>query len=105
MPLYATQSSSPVRAAVVARLSPEQTKYSGFWPGAAFPGRPSKGAHPNAEAQLELWRTQLAQLAAELAAGDARIFIDDNDDAAGDYAPLTRVFEQLALARGAVARW
>jgi ATP-dependent helicase/nuclease subunit B len=105
VPLYATQSSSPVRAAVVARLSPEQTKYSGFWPDAAFPGRPSKGAHANAAAQLELWRTQLAQLAAELAAGDARIFIDDYDDAAGDYAPLTRVFEQLALARGAVARW
>ena len=42
---------------------------------------------------------------AELAAGDTRIFVDDYEDAAGPYAPLTRVFEQLALARGAVQRW
>jgi probable DNA repair protein len=105
VPLYATQSTEPVHAAVVARLAPAQTKYSGFWPESAFPGRPSKSAHPDAAAQLDLWRSQLAELAAEIAAGDVRIFIDDYDDAAGDYAPLTRVFEQLALARGAVPRW
>ena len=27
------------------------------------------------------------------------------EDAAGAYAPLTRVFEQLALASGAAVRW
>jgi RecB family exonuclease len=105
VPLYATQASVPVRAAVVARLAATQTKYSGFWPEGAFPGRPAKSAHPDAAAQLELWRKQLAQLAAEIAAGDVRIFSYDYADAAGDYAPLTRVFEQLALARGAVPRW
>jgi hypothetical protein len=44
-------------------------------------------------------------LAKEFADGDTRIFTDDYDDAAGVYAPLTRVFEQLALARGSLARW
>ena len=52
-----------------------------------------------------MWRRQLELLADEFAAGDTRIFVDDYDDAAGAYAPLTRVFEQLALARGAAARW
>jgi hypothetical protein len=41
----------------------------------------------------------------EFAAGDTRIFVADFEDAAGAYAPLTRVFEQLALARGAVSPW
>ena len=39
-----------------------------------------------------------SELAAEFAAGDTRIFVDDYEDAARAYAPLTRVFEQLALA-------
>ena len=34
-----------------------------------------------------------------------RAKVDDYDDARGAYAPLTRVFEQLALARGAAVRW
>ena len=105
VPLYASQSAETVGAAVVARLAPAEARYFGFWPDGAFPGRATKAAHPDAAAQLALWRAQLAELAAELAAGDTRIFVDDYEDAAGAYAPLTRVFEQLALARGAVPRW
>jgi RecB family exonuclease len=105
VPLYASQSIEPVAAAVVARLTPASVRYFGFWPDGAFPGRPAKAADPDTQAQLEVWRAQLAELAAELAAGDTRIFVDDYDDARGAYAPLTRVFEQLALARGAVAPW
>ena len=45
------------------------------------------------------------ELAAEIKAGDTRIFTADYEDAAGAYAPLTRVFEQLALARGALKPW
>ena len=52
-----------------------------------------------------MWRRQLELLANEFAAGDTRIFVDATEDAAGAYAPLTRVFEQLALASGAVVRW
>jgi probable DNA repair protein len=104
VPLYASHAAAEVGAAVVARLAPSDVRFSGFWPGAAFPGRPSKAALPR-EAQLALWRTQVTSLATEFAAGDTRIFVDDYDEAAGAYAPLTRVFEQLAVARGAVARW
>jgi ATP-dependent helicase/nuclease subunit B len=105
VPLYATQATETVSAAVVARLALAQTRYTGFWPEGAFPGRPSRAAHPQRDVQLEIWRKQLEQLATEFAAGDARIFVENYDDAAGAYAPLTRVFEQLALTRGAATRW
>ncbi|MFI5321814.1 MAG: PD-(D/E)XK nuclease family protein, partial [Myxococcota bacterium] len=105
VPLYASQSTETVRAAVVARLTPAEARYFGFWYDGAFPGRAAKGAHPDAAAQLALWRTQLAELAAELAAGDTRFFVADYEDAEGAYAPLTRVHEQLALARGEVLSW
>jgi probable DNA repair protein len=105
VPLYATQSDDVVGAAVVTRLGLPETRYSGLWSGTAFPGRPSKYAHPHASAQIDIWRAQLEQLAAEFAAGDTRIFVADFEDAANAYAPLTRVFEQLALARGAVSQW
>ena len=98
MPLYASQATERVRAAVVTRLTPAEVRYFGFWPDAAFPGRTAKAANPDVEAQL-------ADLAGEIAAGDTRFFVDDYDDAKGAYAPLTRVFEQLAVARGSVPRW
>ena len=41
----------------------------------------------------------------EHAGGDTRIFLDDLDDAAGAFAPLTRVHEQLAILRGSAERW
>jgi hypothetical protein len=53
-------------------------------------------------AQLATWRAQLETLAAELAAGDTRIFLDALEDAQGAYAPLTRVVEQVAAARRAL---
>ena len=105
VPLYASQSAETVSAAVVARLTPAEARYFGFWSDDAFPGRATKAAYPDTTEQLALWRTQLAELAAELAAGDTRIFVDDYEEAKGAYAPLTRVFEQLALARGALPRW
>ncbi len=105
VPLYAPQPAETGRAAIVARVSAAGTGYTGFWPEGAFPGRPSKAAHPDAQAQLEIWRAQLLALAAEFAAGDTRIFVADPADAAGEYAPLTRLYEQLALARGLAPRW
>jgi probable DNA repair protein len=105
VPLYATHAAGEVAAAVVARLAPTDVRYSGFWPDGAFPARRNRAAHPEIAAQLAVWRSQLTLLATELAAGDTRVFVDDYADAAGSYAPLTRIFEQLAVARGAVARW
>jgi probable DNA repair protein len=105
VPLYACHATGRVAAAVVARLTPSITTYSGFWHGDAFPGRPNRFAQAQAEDQVAVWRAQLLELATELAGGDTRIFHANCEDAAHAYAPLTRVFEQLALARGAAARW
>jgi RecB family exonuclease len=105
VPLYASQLGEKVGAAVVARLTAAEARYFGFWPAGAFPGRPTKAAHPDTAEQLAIWRRQLAELATELKAGDARILTADYEDATGAYAPLTRVFEQLALARGTLQAW
>ena len=56
-------------------------------------------------AQLRDWRAQLEQLAKEFATGDVRVFVAASEDAGGAYAPLTRIAELLALARGAVHEW
>jgi probable DNA repair protein len=105
VPFYASQATGRVVAAVVAQLTPSATNYSGFWRDDTFPGRPNRFARAQAEEQIAAWRAQLLELATELAAGDTRIFRANYEDAAKAYAPLTRVFEQLALARGAVTRW
>jgi len=105
VPLYASYSTEGVRAAVVARLTPAEARYFGFWPDGAFPARAAKAANPDVAAQLADWRTQLEGLAAEIKSGDTRIFLDDYEDAEGEHAPLTRIYEQLALVRGAAVRW
>lgn len=105
VPFYAAHAPGRVGAAVVARLAPSAATYSGLWRGGAFPGQPNRHARAETAEQIALWRAQLLELAGELAAGDTRIFESNKDDAAKAYAPLTRVFEQLALARGAATRW
>jgi probable DNA repair protein len=105
VPLYASHAADAVAAAVVTRLGVPETRYSGFWPADCFPGRPAKAAHPDRDEQILSWRRQVELLANEFARGDTRIFVADYDDAARDFAPLTRVFEQLALARGAATQW
>jgi RecB family exonuclease len=105
VPFYAAHAPGRVGAAVVARLAPSAATYSGLWRGGAFPGQPNRHARAEAAEQIALWRAQLLELARELAGGDTRIFESNHDDAARAYAPLTRVFEQLALARGAATRW
>jgi hypothetical protein len=104
VPLYAIQTAEPLGATVVARVRRPGTSYSGVWPGAAFAGRAARLA-ADWPAQLKDWRTQLERLAEEFATGDVRMFVAGSEDAGGAYAPLTRVAEQLALARGAVQRW
>ncbi|MEO8465230.1 MAG: PD-(D/E)XK nuclease family protein [Gammaproteobacteria bacterium] len=104
VPLYAIQTAEPLGATVVARVRPAGTTYSGVWPAGAFAGRPTR-LDADWPAQLEHWRTQLDRLADEFASGDVRIFAADSEGAAGAYAPLTRIAEQLALARGALGGW
>jgi RecB family exonuclease len=104
VPLYAIQSPESVGAAVIAKLTPAAASYLGLWQGGDFPGRPTRLAVAEWGVQLDLWRTQLEQLAAEFAAGDTRVFFDDTEDADATYAPLTRLHEQLGLVRGSVTR-
>ena len=104
VPLYAIQTDEPVGATVVARVRPSGTSYSGVWPDGAFAGRAVRLA-ADWPTQLQDWRTQLERLAEEFATGDVRMFAADSESAGGAYAPLTRVVEQLALARGAVRTW
>jgi len=106
VPLYAAYSSEPVGAAAIARVRPRDCAYFGFWNAAVlFPGTGQKLPDKGWPQLLAQWRAQIEELVLELAGGDARIFLDGVADAAGAYAPLTRVHEQVALARGSVARW
>ena len=104
VPLYAIQTAEPLGATVVARVRPAGTSYSGVWPDGAFAGRATRLA-ADWPAQLKDWRAQLEQLAHEFATGDVRMFLADSDSAGGAFAPLTRIAEQLAVARGAVRPW
>jgi RecB family exonuclease len=109
VPLYAAHAAEPVAAAVLARVGAGAAGYLGVWqtPG-AFPPRsrklPGERSWP---AQLATWRRQVGELVAEYAAGDLRLLTGDADldEARGAYAPLTRVLEQVALARGALQPW
>jgi ATP-dependent helicase/nuclease subunit B len=106
VPLYAAHWPQPVAAAALARVSGTGVGYAGFWEEGALPGQPRRlPAGRTWAQQLEVWRTQMAALAAEHAAGDTRIFLDDTDLAEGAYAPLTRLAEQLALRRGSLSPW
>ena len=107
LPLYAVAVGQTVDAAVIALLRPDGVQYKGFWSRkGSFPGRsaPLPGGRTWAM-QLDAWRSQLEGLAQEFAAGDARLFESELAPAKGPFAPLTRVFEQTALARGWLDRW
>ncbi len=89
----------PVGALAIARVQPREAAYFGYWnAGALFPDAVAKLPDDGWERQITRWRATLEELVLEHAAGDTRIFLDDFDDAAGAYAPLTRVHEQLAIA-------
>ncbi|HET8696358.1 MAG TPA: PD-(D/E)XK nuclease family protein, partial [Gammaproteobacteria bacterium] len=106
VPLYAAYSPEPVTAAAIARLHGRDAAYVGLWEAGTFPARP--GRLPDGvswAAQLDVWRRQIEHLVGELAGGDTRLLLDDLDDARGSFAPLSRVAEQLALARGGLSPW
>jgi hypothetical protein len=105
VPLYAAYAAASVSAAVMAAVAGGEASYRGFWTDGAFPGRPARLAEADWPAQLARWRTQIEALVREHAAGDTRLFLADRDEAGGPYAPLTRIDEQLALARGSLEPW
>jgi ATP-dependent helicase/nuclease subunit B len=105
VPLYAAHAKEPVTAAVLTAVNATTASYRGFWPDRAFPGKPSKISAPDWPAQLARWRLGIDSLVRELAAGDTRVLLRDVELAEGSYAPLTRIDEQLAVARGSLERW
>ena len=101
LPLYALAVKGDVGGVVVARLTPDKARYSGYWqPKDAFPGRLQKLPEKTTwNTQLSVWQTQIEQLVQEYAQGDSRLFENDLDKAKKTFAPLTRVYEQMALAK------
>ena len=97
----------PVGAAVIALLRPEGVQYKGLSQDkGTFPGRSTNLPEGRTwETQVELWREQLESLAREFAAGDSRVFKSDLEPAEGPFAPLTRIYEQTALATGLLEPW
>ena len=104
VPLYASHAAERVSAAAIAAVTAD-TEYRGFWPDGAFPDKPARLSEYDWPAQLVRWRSQIEALVREHAAGDTRVFLDDCEEAQGAYAPLTRIDEQLALARGSLEGW
>jgi RecB family exonuclease len=105
-PLYAAYSGEPIGALAIARVQPREARYFGYWnAGALFAEDAARPPGDSWVRQIARWRATLEELVLEHAGGDTRIFLDDFDDAAGAFAPLTRVHEQLAILRGAAVHW
>jgi probable DNA repair protein len=99
--------SANVSALVIAAAGTEGPSYAGVWERAEdFPGRSARlpGGRTLA-AQIEAWRAGIGQLLSEHASGDGRIFVADIELAEGAFAPLTRIYEQLALRAGRLEPW
>ncbi|MBN1237932.1 MAG: PD-(D/E)XK nuclease family protein, partial [Gammaproteobacteria bacterium] len=90
-------------ALVVASLRAGDVRYAGIWPKGAFPGQ-SRGNGESIEQLLETWRHTVGALVDEYCGGDTRFFAGDPEPIGGVYAPLTRLYEQLALHRAREAR-
>ncbi len=107
LPLYAQALETDVTATVIAAAHTDGITYRGVWSRQEeFPGRPAKLPEgrdwPD---QLTVWRGQLELLVMEYTAGDTRILLTDVAESFGALAPLTRVYEQLALSRGWIGSW
>ncbi len=96
VPLYVLAVGSSVGAALLVDLKSEPPRYRGLWaPGLNLQGRNLLG-ELSLDDLVRQWRAELTKLAAELAAGDARLLPDRPGDAQGSYAPATRVYQWLA---------
>jgi ATP-dependent helicase/nuclease subunit B len=107
VPLYAAYCADPVGATVLARVSPLDPNYFGYWNAEAF-RRGARAKLPDQDGwapALAKWRAAVEELVLEHAGGDARLLLDDMELAEGSFAPLTRVHEQLAIVRGSAVRW
>ncbi len=102
LPLYTQVVETDVDAVVIGRVHPRSVTYRGIWQqSGTFPGSSYRSQERLAwPEQRARWGAQLEALVAEYAEGDGRIFLASVSHAEGVYAPLTRVYEQLARAGG-----
>jgi RecB family exonuclease len=113
LPLYAVAasveptSSARVSALIIATAATDGPGYAGVWECAEdFQGRSAQLPDGRTLAeQIEAWREDIGRLLSEHASGDARIFLADLEPAEGAFAPLTRIYEQLALHEGRLEAW
>ena len=98
LPLYALELGERVSAAVIVALREPNVSYRGVWRDPdAFPRKPEKLPDERSwQAQIDIWRDQLATLAREYTDGDTRVFESGLDAIKGGYAPLSRVYELLS---------
>lgn len=107
LPLYAQILDTQVTATVIAAVGTDGIQFKGVWAHKEdFLAQPTRLPNERSwSGQLEIWREQLELLVTEYVTGDTRILLDDLDQATGSFAPLTRVYEQLALSRGWIDTW
>jgi ATP-dependent helicase/nuclease subunit B len=97
LPIYSQLVQHTVGALAFGVLQPGEVAYKGLTDTpAAFSGRGMQQPPVDWDRQQAQWGEQLAELVLEFAAGDARVFVDDYEEAAGAFAPLTRIYETLA---------
>jgi len=102
IPLYTLAVKEPVAAAVISILRPAGTRYRGVWePVDIFSGSPENLGRYQGDwiSQQKMWKHQLENLLKEFSRGDVRLSMSGLDRAKGIFAPLTRVYEQVALAQ------
>ena len=100
LPLYALDVGSRLAALLTIELGSEPIAYRGA---ARQPSlvADSLRAIPDAEswaAMVERWRAQIRGLVEDYVAGDVRLYAEDWGDAAGEWAPLTRVYAHILRA-------
>ncbi|HEU4617170.1 MAG TPA: hypothetical protein VFV10_03980, partial [Gammaproteobacteria bacterium] len=107
LPLYAVSSPGALSALVFASVGGGAASYAGIWRSAEdFPGRALRLPEGRSfREQIETWRESMTRLLGEYASGDTRVFVHDLEPAEGNFAPLTRVYEQLALHEGWLEPW
>tara|TARA_B100000029_G_scaffold513593_1_gene613658 strand:+ start:2805 stop:5459 length:2655 start_codon:yes stop_codon:yes gene_type:complete len=101
LPLYVLCSADKTAGIIIATLAPDTVVYDGYWePQELFPGRPKVlPLERSWDDQLIIWKDQIETLVDEYIQGDSRIFSESIKLAERDYAPLTRVYEQLKINR------
>jgi hypothetical protein len=99
LPLYALEIGSRLSALLTLELGGRTIAYRGAARRPDLIADTLRGV-PDATAWtalLERWRAQLHALVEQYVGGDARVYVGDWSDAAGEYAPLTRVYAHAVL--------